>query len=338
MSRRSALAPDAYAALCGAHVVRVADLVGLGLARSTIARRCRTGGPWRRMLPGVVKLNNGPPTRPERRQAALLYAGDRALLTGADALELHGMERMPRPSGPVHLLVPEDCRRAGAGRVLAERTHRLPEPEPGRWPMAPLDRAVLDHVRRVTDRTEVRAVLSEVVQRGRCTPARLGAELEAGCQWGTAVPRSVLREVSDGVRSAAEAAARALLARSGLPAPRWNVALHDPSGRFLAVPDAWFDEVALAWEIDSREWHLDPGSYARTIERRAAMTAAGVIVLPTLPQKLVRRADVLRELHGSYALAASRPRPAVIAVPLSDRDERHVRPLLVDGRAVRSAS
>ncbi len=335
---RTALPPDAYAALCGSTVVRVADLAGLGLVRSTIARRCRTGGPWRRMLPGVVKLNNGPPTRAERRLAALLYTGDQALLTGADALELHGMERMPRPSGPVHLLVPEDCRRAGAGRVLAERTHRLPEPEPGRWPMAPLDRAVLDHVRRLTDKTVTRAVLSEVVQRGRCTPAQLGAELEAGCQWGTAVPRAVLREVSAGVRSAAEAAARALLRRSGLPVPQWNVALYDGSGRFLAIPDAWFDEVALAWEIDSKEWHLSPQSYERTIERRAAMTAAQVIVLPTLPGKLVRRPDVLRDLHGAYALAASRPRPPVVAVPLSDRHERHFHPLLVDGSAVRSAS
>jgi hypothetical protein len=123
------------------------------------------------MLPGIVTLNNAPPTRAERRRAALLYAGDGAVLTGLDALELHGMERMPRPSGPVHLLVPTDRRRSGSGRVLAERTDRLPVAVPGRWPLTPIHRATLDFVRRATDRSQVRAAIAEVVQRGRCTPA-----------------------------------------------------------------------------------------------------------------------------------------------------------------------
>ncbi|MFD1516242.1 hypothetical protein [Pseudonocardia yunnanensis] len=337
MPRRSnLLRTDEFATLCGATVVRVDDLVRLGLARSTIAHRCRAGGPWRRMVPGVVKLDNGPPTRADRRRAALLHAGHRAVLTGLDALELHGMERMPQPSGPVHVLVPTERRRSGSGLVLVERTERLPSAVPGRWPLAPIPRAALDAVRRIGDRDQVRGTLAEVVQRGRCTPADLGAELDLGSGRGSALPRTVLAEIGDGVRSAAEAEARALVLRSGLPAPLWNPALYDHTGRFIAMPDAWFDDVGMAWEIDSTEWHLSPADYERTLDRHAAMTAANVVVLHTQPSKLVHRSrDAVDELRRTYHNAACRPRPPLIAIPAPGLG-RPARPSLSDDKATRT--
>ncbi len=292
-------------------IVRVTELQGAGIASSTITHRCRAGGPWRWLLPGVVALHNGPPTRDDRRRAALLYCG-RCVITGLDALELHGMRRMPSPSGPVHVLVPAPARRLGAGRVLVERTGRLPAATPGRWPLAPVCRAALDFARRSRDRAEVRSTLAEVVQRGRCTPAELNAELALGSGRGSALPREVLREVSDGVRSVAEADARALALRSGLPAPRWNVRLRQPSGRFIGMPDAWFDDVGMAWEIDSLEWHISPEDYQKTLDRRAAMMAEGIIVVHHSPQKLhTAPTEVLTDLRTNYAHATRRPRPAV---------------------------
>lgn len=295
--------------------MRVADLQVAGFARSTISHRCRAGGPWRWLLPGVVALHNGPPTRDDRRRAAVLYCGV-CVLTGLDALQLHGMRRMPSPSGPVHVLVPADVRRLGAGRVLVERTHRLPPATPGRWPLAPVCRAAIDFARRSRDRTEVRSALAEVVQRGRCTPAELNAELASGSGRGSALPREVLREISAGVRSVAEADARTLVQRSGLPIPRWNVPLRDSTGRFIATPDAWFDDVAMAWEIDSLEWHLSPEDYGATLDRRARMMAAGIVVVHHQPKKLWREPDqVLFDLRANHAHAARRPRPSVWACP-----------------------
>jgi hypothetical protein len=314
-ARTCVLPVDSFAALCGAAVVRVEDLTALGLPRSTIAHRCRAGGPWRRMLPGVVKLHNAPPDRTERRQAALLYAGEGAVLTGLDALELHGMQRMPQPSGPVHVLIPGERRRAGTGLVLAERTDRLPPPPPGRWPLAPIARAALDAARRLADRDQVRSLLAEVVQRGRCSPAELNAELANGSGRGIRLPREVLVEISDGVRSVAEANAREIARRSGLPEPVWNATLYDRYGRFVAMPDAWFDDVGLAWQIDSLEWHLSPADYALTLERRSAMMAEGIVVLHTLPSKLTHRAPALHELRRTHEHAARSPRPAITAVP-----------------------
>jgi hypothetical protein len=258
MPRRStALHAAEYAAQCGATVVRVAQLEQLGLHRATIAHRCRPNGPWRSLVSGIVLLHNAAPTRDDRRRAALLHAGPDSVITGLDALALHGMQRVPQPSGPVHVLVPEDRRRASHGLVLVERTSRLPSPAPGRWPTAPLVRAVLDYTRRTSDRNLVRSINAEAVQGRMCTPAALGAELALGSGRGSALPRDVLREVSGGIRSVAEAKAHDLIRRSRLPHAMWNPRLVDAfTGRFIAVPAVWFDEVGLAWEIDSYEWHL----------------------------------------------------------------------------------
>ncbi len=141
--------------------------------------------------------------------------------------------------------------------MLVERTDRVPLPViRSGLPVAPVPRAVLDTARRLTDRDDVRALLAEAVQRGRCKPAELRREIDSGSGRGSALPRSVLREIEDGVRSVAEADARQLVLRSGLPAPIHNARLTDADGAFLAVVDSWFDAVGLAWEIDSYEFHL----------------------------------------------------------------------------------
>lgn len=115
-----------------------------------------------------------------------------------------------------------------------------------------------------------------------------------------------------GVRSKAEADADRLVSGSRLPRPRWNPTLTTADGTRLPTPDGWFDDVALAWEIDSLEFHLSPHDYDRTLRRHATMTGAGVVVLHTLPSRLVREpAAVLDELSAAYAQATRRPRPPI---------------------------
>ena len=181
-------------------------------------------------------------------------------------------------------------------------------------PLAPVPRAVVDAARRLRSAREITELLADPVQRGLCTVTQLGVELAECGRRGSAVPRRVVREVSAGVRSAAEADAKRLWRRSGLPEPWWNAPVHAGEGRLLGIADAWFDEVALAWEINSLEWHLNPVDYEREQEKTARFTAAGVPVLPTQPSRL--RSDpraVLDELNSAYGHAASRPRPAVNA-------------------------
>src|SRR6266540_6052772 len=95
-------------------VIRTADLLRTGLSSYAIAARCRPSGPWQRVLPGVVLMSSAAPTRSQRLHAAVAYAGDGAVLSGADALRLQGII-VPCPP-EVLVLVP-------AGRRLASRSY-----------------------------------------------------------------------------------------------------------------------------------------------------------------------------------------------------------------------
>jgi hypothetical protein len=185
-------------------------------------------------------------------------------------------------------------------------------------PLAPAVRACLDATRRLQSAAEITELIADTVQRGLCTPAQLAAELQEGSQRGSAMPRRVLADISAGVRSTAERDAKRLLRRSGLPEPWWNAEVRDMGGRLLGISDAWFDEVALTWEINSYAWHLNPAAYAREISRTADMAAANITVVPVLPATLRKDPDgALANLVAAHRAAATRPRPPVRAFQIS---------------------
>ncbi|MBW4720579.1 hypothetical protein [Saccharothrix obliqua] len=172
-------------------VIRTAELRAAGVPRYEIDLRCRPGGPWQRVLPGVLLLAAGPPTRAQRVRAALAYAGPGAVLTGVDALRALGFSDLP-PPGRIHLLQPAAHRKSGVGAVFLERTTRLPNPvlKDG-LPLAPPIRAALDAARHSHPPHQTR-ILTAAVAAGY--PARaLLRELDAGSSRGTAAPRAALR-------------------------------------------------------------------------------------------------------------------------------------------------
>ena len=285
----------------------------LGVSDKMIWERCRPGKAWRRLLPGVVSLHNGDPTWLQQVEGALRYARRGAVVTGLAAARLHGLRRVP-VIDRVHLLVPEDKQPATYGYVIVERTKRLPVAERvSGFPVAPVTRAVLDGARRIQHQGEVDALVAEAVQRGLTTPRELASELDLGSRRGTSRPRSAVLALFAGTLSKAEADAYRLVRASQLPQPCWNPTLLTSDGSRLPTPDGWFDDVALAWEIDSLEFHLSPGDYDRTLRRHAIMTGVGITVLHTLPSRLVREPGaVLRELRAAYAQAARRPRPPIV--------------------------
>lgn len=302
-------------------VASARQLMAVGIPERTVYNRCRSGGPWQRPLPGIIVLHNGQPTEEQLLQAALLLAGPGAMLTGLVACRRYGLRRGPRilrETGPcpAHLLIDHGRHRRDAGLVHIERTIRLPTP----WlrdgfPLAPPHRACTDALRRLTDAREMVELLADAVQRGLTTIGALSEEIEAGSRRGTADPRQVLRDVRDGVRSAAERDAKRLLTRSTvLPTASWDVEVRDPAGRLLGVADCWFDDVCLDWEMDSTEFHLSPADHDRTVRRAAAFTAAGAVVLPVKPRDVMTDGRTqLRLLEQTYRSAATRPRPRLTA-------------------------
>jgi hypothetical protein len=295
-----------------ADVIRASVLESFGMERSTIYRRCLPGGPWRRVLPGIILLTPTLPTDQQKIRAALLRGGRPTLITGLWAAHLHGLRRTPK-SESVHILVPDTRKVLSSGFVLVERTTRFPDGlVKNGVPLAPVTRAVLDAARRMTKPDDVRALLAEAVQRGFCDPATLSDELEHGSDRGSALPRRILTEISGGARSVAEISALQLWRKTRLPACRWNVEVMTDDGNRIARPDAWWDDVALAWEIDSKEFHFTPDGYAATLRRNNRYAAAGVVVVQTIPSALRDDpAGVIRELKAAYAVASQRPRPAL---------------------------
>jgi hypothetical protein len=250
-----------------------------------VQHRIRAGGPWQRLLPGVYLTMTGAPTSDQRDTAALLYAGPGSVITGSAALRRHGL---PGPgSGIIDVLIPVRRRRESAEFVKIHRTTRFPE-QPyasGSVQFAPPARAVADAARGLPALAAVRALVASAVQRDRCTVAELAAELRDGPVRESALLRLALAEVTDGIRSGAEGDFRALLIRAGLPMPMFNARLYC-GDVLLAVPDAWWPDAGLAAEVDSREWHLSPADWERTMRRHDRMSACGIVVLHFTPRQI----------------------------------------------------
>lgn len=294
-------------------VVRVADLRANGVSGSAIVARCRPDGPWQRLLPGVVLLSGSKPSRRQRLRAALAYAGRGAAITGLDAANLDH-DFGVRGHDEVHVLVPAAKRTSTNGYVVIERTTRMPalvERDGLRY--APVPRAVMDAARREQDAMRLRALLSAPVRCGACSVSDLRAELDSGSQRGSAAPRAALRAVSDGVVSLTEGLARRVARGITLPSPRWNVPIRDVTGALLGVVDAWWDDVALAWEVGSQHFRL--GADTPTSSRHTRLGAAGVIVVRTSLDRLREDpAGVRKDLIQAFHRAANRARPPVHAL------------------------
>jgi hypothetical protein len=145
----------------------------------------------------------------------------------------------------------------------------------------------------------------------------LRVELEAGSGRGSALVRAVIVELEDRIRSAAEAWQRELVATmAGFPEVHWNADVHGEDGAFLARPDGFVDDCALALDLHSFAHHADLEKFDGTMRRQAEMIAAGLVVVPVTPKELREDPDgVKRKLWAALEQARRRPRPAVVMKP-----------------------
>jgi hypothetical protein len=299
------------------------QLLEMGMPKSSISRWTRTGGIWQRVLPGTYLLHRGTPTFDERLHAGLLYAGSDAVLTGSVALHLYDLNYAPgrRDDLPVHLLVPMSRHVKSSSFVVVERTIRLPAPIENRgYPVAPLARSVFDAGRRLTSRHEVRAFLLEAVQRRLLSIEDLHAEVAQGQRRWTAVLREVIGDARAGVRSIQEARLRDVIVASDLPEPLWNPRLVTLEGEFIAEPDAYYKDIGLALEVDSREHHfINAEQFEKTWARHSAYNRHGLLAERVIPSKL--RSDpagVVATIRAVRAAHAGRVPPAIGVIPAGE--------------------
>jgi len=297
--------------------------LAVGLTGHALAHRLRPRGPWRSLLPGVYLAVTGTPDPLQQEMAALLYAGKSGIITGPAALRCHHIGRTVPDL--IDVLVPAARQRHDAGFVRLHRTTRMPERVWERGPIryVPPVRAVADTVRGMTSLRDVRAVVADAVQRRACQVRDLAAELTAGPATGSALFRMALADVADGIRSTAEADLKDLLVKAKIPMPLFNPALYDKDGTFIARPDAWWPDLGVAIEVDSREWHLSPEDHEKTLARGRRMGKYQIVVLHLTPGQIRFQAPaIIRDIRDALENAQGRPPLNLRTVPADVADSK----------------
>ncbi|RKN42695.1 type IV toxin-antitoxin system AbiEi family antitoxin domain-containing protein [Micromonospora endolithica] len=284
-------------------IVTRAQLLAAGYDDMYLYRQARRGL-WQRVLPATYALVTGTLTDEQRRISAALYAGAAAQVTGLAALLWYGFRQSPR-TADVHLIVPHHARRASAGHAVVARALAL-DPRARRTPLYAVcspARAVVDAARGLRQLRPVRAVVAEAVQGNFTDLATLDEEIGRARRSRTALVRRAFAEVVDGTRSAPEAELRDCLAGSSLlPEILWNPLLRTARGERLPTPDGYLPDAAVALEMDSREYHLSPADWARTLDRHNELSRHGALILHFTPAQLRRDpARVCRTVEDAYA-------------------------------------
>jgi hypothetical protein len=297
-------------------VVSRSQALDCGLSRGRMDHLTQPGGRWQRILSGVYAATTGTVTPDQRAMAALLYAGPGSLITGAAAVRRYNL----RCAGlnEIDVLVRVGVRRQSAEFVRIIHTSRMPQKchSTGELRFAALARAVADAARGMTRLSDVRAVVAEAIQHGRCDLVSLITELNEGPVAGSRFYRAALAEISEGIRSAAEADMKALIDKSDLEKPMYNAELHAADGSFLGIADAWWQRAGVAAEVDSRQYHLGPEDYERTVMRHNRMEAHGINLLHFLPSTLKRKSPtVVADLRGAIESGNSAPPLPIVAIP-----------------------
>ncbi|MFI9769410.1 hypothetical protein ACIHJG_21440 [Streptomyces sp. NPDC052415] len=326
-------------------VLTAAQLRAHGVPAAEITEQCRTGGPWRQLLPGVCLLHPGPPTSEERLLAVLLYAArernvqvppqpgaaephrpvyTESMITGLAALTLHGFAATPPLTAldTIDVLVPRLRRLRSTGFARIVRTATLPAPEEVTGlPVAPVPRAVADAVAELSDAGAVRRLLTEAVRGGHCEPAALVRELNrAKLLTRPHVVDAVDSLLAEG-RAIAENRLYAMVREYGLPDPVWNVDLRLPGGPHLGGLDAYWPEHAVALELDTRAPRQGPrqdddalwSEYAR---KREHLERLGITVVYVTPKKLREAMDQQAAVVRTALMASVDRDPAAYVVVL----------------------
>ncbi|MEE3918136.1 hypothetical protein V2I01_04395 [Micromonospora sp. BRA006-A] len=157
------------------------------------------------------------------------------------------------------------------------------------YPVCSPARAVVDAARDLRGLRPVRATVAEAVQRGFTDLDSLDAEIRRARRSRTALIRKAFAEITDGVRSAPETELRECLGSSRvLGEILWNPRLSAADGARLPTPDGYLADCAVALEVDSREYHLSPADWARTLDRHNELSRHGVLILHFTPAQIRR--------------------------------------------------
>lgn len=254
-------------------VITRSQLLNLGVTRSGIAHRIRTGR-LHCLHRGVFAVRTPEVSQLGRWAAAVLACGKEALLSHQSAAELWGIRG--RRAGQIEVSVPIQRK----PRVRGVRIHRRRSLESidGRRrfgiPVTSPARTLVDLATRLGSR-ELEAAINEADRLDLIDPVRLRRAVEdMRFQTGAAtVLRFLDRQIFLLTDSELERTFLRVVRRAGLPAPQTGVQLHG-----FRV-DFFWSAFGLVVETDGLRYHRTPSQQARDRRRDQTHTAAGLTTL-----------------------------------------------------------
>jgi predicted transcriptional regulator of viral defense system len=231
------------------------QLLDAGLNSKVIAKRL-TRSRWQQLYRGVYAAFTGPPPRETWLWAAVLRAGNGAVLSHQTAAELHGL--IDAPAESIFVTVPS-TRRITAPGIVIRMSGRIAEAtQPNREPPRTIiEETVLDlaHLARSFD--DACGWITRACGRRLTTEEKLRAALalRKKMRWRVELD-DVLAAAGDGIHSVLEYRyVRDVERAHGLPRSRHQVRVVI-DGKTV-YRDAYYEEYQVAVELDSRLAHPD---------------------------------------------------------------------------------
>jgi very-short-patch-repair endonuclease len=225
-------------------------------------------------------------TQKQQLWAALLWAGDGAVLAGLTAARLDGLEGFPgrdNAAPPIHLLVParRSVRRKPPGLPVAVHYSTMLSPEdvhplrePRRTRMA---RSLVDAAAWMGSDRGAQAVLAAGVQQRLARSGDLLAVARNQRRPRRAMITATLDDIAGGAQALSELDLARLVRRHRLPEPDRQAPRRDAAGRRRWVDAVW-EAARLIVEVDGIH-HLDADQYWADMDRGNDFTVDGYRIL-----------------------------------------------------------
>jgi very-short-patch-repair endonuclease len=249
-----------------------------GLTDAAVRAHLRAGR-WQRALPGVYATFTGPLPWPARCWAALLYAGDDAVLSHDTAAALQGLAE---PALPVHVTVPARRRvRPRAGLVVVHHSQRLEAARhPSRLPpRTRVEDTVLDLAAASARPDDALAVVADACRRRVTTAARLAATAHDRPRLRRrAMLLALLGDVAAGAHSVLEVRFLWRVERPhGIPTGTRQRRVPRAGG--TSWTDVAYERYRVAVELDGRRGHESARDTWRDLDRDNMLALRGEVTL-----------------------------------------------------------
>ena len=300
---KSAKESELRALRAGQHgLVTTAQAMTLQLSRSAISRRVRSGE-WVTVLPGVHRDADVQPTLHQRLLAALLWAGDDAVISHRSAPALRRLEHVAEVE--VHLWTPQSAR----SKQLTVHRGKL-EPIDIRMVdgirVTSVPRTLID-VAGLLDDESLQAIVEEALHPGLTTPLAIQRRLDAlggKGRAGSSQLRKLLarRENAPALESRLEVRVWGVLRRAGLRPVRQYTVRYD--GRTYRLDFAW-PALKVGIEADGYATHGGSG-FERDRSRVADLAGYGWRIVPVTWRGITEDpARFIRQVRGALVEAAA---------------------------------